>query len=71
MTLIFALDAGGHDATDAKGDERPERRRLLARKMSRLFAVIERNPYHAAMSGLTPDKRGGRNGSVQRLLLSE
>jgi len=34
----------------------PERRRLLVRKMSRLFAGIERNPYHAAMSGPTPDK---------------
>jgi hypothetical protein len=26
------------------------RRRLLVRKMSRLFAEIERNPYHAQMS---------------------
>ena len=28
----------------------PGRRRLLVRKMSRLFAEIERNPYHAQMS---------------------
>ena len=28
----------------------PGRRRLLVRKMSRLFAEIERNPYHAKMS---------------------
>jgi hypothetical protein len=39
----------------------PERRRLLVRKMSRLFAGIERNPYHAAMSGPTPDKRHHRD----------
>jgi hypothetical protein len=28
----------------------PGRRQLLVRKMSRLFAEIERNPYHAKMS---------------------
>jgi hypothetical protein len=28
----------------------PGRRRLLVRKMSRLFAEIDRNPYHAQMS---------------------
>jgi hypothetical protein len=32
----------------------PERRRLLVRKMSRLFAEIERNPYHARMSHSHP-----------------
>ena len=39
----------------------PERRRLLVRKMSRLFAGIERNPYHTSMSGPTPDKRHHRD----------
>jgi hypothetical protein len=35
----------------------PERRRLLVRKMSRLFARIERNAYDAARRGPTPDNR--------------
>jgi hypothetical protein len=32
----------------------PGRRRLLVRKMSRLFAEIERNPCHAQMSHSHP-----------------
>jgi hypothetical protein len=38
----------------------PERRRLLIRKINRLFAGIERNPYHAARIAPTPDKRNHR-----------
>jgi hypothetical protein len=33
-----------------KATKDPERRRLLLRKMSRLFAEIDRNPAHVEMS---------------------
>ena len=49
----------------------PERRRLLVRKMSRLFAGIERNPYHAAMSGQLPTNGVVSMGSAYCFLLSE